>query len=111
MKSIKRNDIILLCSLLLVGIILLSIFALIFNGKGQTVVVKIDGTEYRRLPLNKNAELLIESEFGENLLIIENGTAYVKSASCPQQICVKHGKLSELSPIACKHNHVSITLE
>lgn len=111
MKIIKRNDIILLCSLIAVGILLLSVLALIFLGKGQDVVVRVDGKEYARLPLDENAELQIQSEYGENLLIIKDSKAFIKSASCPKQICVDHGELSELSPIVCKHNHVSITLE
>lgn len=111
MKAIKRNDIILLSSLILVGIILFSILALIFLGKGETVVVRVDGEEYARLPLDKNTELLIKSEQGENLLVIKDSKAFVQSASCPKQVCVKKGELSELSPIVCKHNRVSITLE
>lgn len=111
MKVIKRNDIILLCSLLLLGAILVSILAVVFLGKGQEVVIRVDGEEYARLPLDTDAELLIKSGQGENLLIIENGKAYVKSASCPKQICVQSGELSEISPIVCKHNRVSITLE
>ena len=111
MKSIKRNDIILLCSLLIVGAVLLSILAFIFFGKGEQVIVRVDGKEYARLPLSKDTELLIESERGENLLVIKDGKAYVKSASCPKQVCVNSGELTELLPIVCKHNHVSITLE
>lgn len=111
MKNIKRNDIILLCCLIIAGAILFSLFAIFFLGKGETVVIRIDGEEYARLPLNEDNELLIKSEYGENLLIIKDSNAFIKSASCPKQICVATGKLSELTPIICKHNRVSITLE
>ena len=111
MKAIKKNDLILLCAIILLGIILLSVLAFIFLGKGEEVVVRVDGEVYARLPLNKNTELLIESDHGENLLIIKDSKAYVESATCPRQICVQSGELSEISPIVCKHNHVSITLE
>ena len=111
MKAIKKNDLILLCAIILLGIILLSFLAFIFLGKGEEVVVRVDGEVYARLPLNKNTELLIESDHGENLLIIKDSKAYVESATCPRQICVQSGELSEISPIVCKHNHVSITLE
>ena len=111
MKSIKKSDIILLCSLILVGIISITILAFLFWGNGKTVVVRIDGEEYARLPLGEDTELLITTEQGENLLIIKDSKAFVQSASCPKQICVSTGELSELLPIICKHNHVSITLE
>lgn len=111
MKNIKKNDLILLISVILVGALLLCLFAAIFLGKGQTVVVKVNGEEYARLPLNEDTELLIEANGGTNLLVIENRKAYIKSASCPKQICVADGTLSELDPIVCNHNRVSITLE
>ena len=111
MRAIRRNDIILLCSALLLGAILIAILAFSLLGKGQTVVVRVDGEEYARLPLNADTELLIKSSQGENLLIIKDSKAYVKSATCPMQICVNSGELSEISPIICKHNCVSITLE
>lgn len=110
-KAIKKSDIILICSAILLGIIILSILAAVFLGKGETVVVKLDGNEYARLPLNEDTELLITSELGENLLVIENGEAYIKSATCPKQICVAHGKATELDPIVCKHNRVSVIIE
>ena len=111
MRIIKKNDIILLCSVLILGAIAITILAFAFLGKGETVVVRIDGEEYARLPLNEDTELLIESKHGENLLVIKDSSAFIKSASCPLQVCVSTGELSELSPIVCKHNHVSITLE
>ena len=107
----RKNDIILISVVIICGIILLSVLAVIFLGKGETVVVKIDGEEYARLPLNTDTELLIKSELGENLLVIENGEAYIKSATCPKQICVAHGKATELDPIVCKHNRVSVIIE
>ena len=111
MKIIKKWDIIILCTILAIAIILLCVFALIFLGKGQSVIVKVDGKEYARLPLDKDTQLLIKSENGENLLIIKDKHAWIESASCPKQICVNHGEVSELSPIVCNHNRVSISLE
>ena len=111
MKSVKKSDLILLGILLLIGIILLSLLALIFLGKGQTVVIKINGEEYARIPLDTDTELLIESEKGTNLLIVKDGKAWIERASCPKQICVEDGELTELDPIVCNHNLVSITLE
>ncbi|MBQ4135916.1 MAG: NusG domain II-containing protein [Clostridia bacterium] len=111
MKAIKKSDIILLICIILAGAILLCIFSAIFLKKGQTVVVKVNGEEYARLPLKKDTELLIEANGGTNLLIIRDGKAWVESASCPKQICVADGELSELDPIVCNHHSVSITLE
>ena len=111
MKVIKKWDIIILCAILAIAIVLLCVFSFLFLDKGQHIIVKADGKEYARLPINKDAQLLIESKNGTNLLIIKDGKAYIENATCPKQICVDHGELTELSPIVCKHNNVSITLE
>ena len=111
MKLLKKWDIIIFCAVILVAIVLLCIFTLAFSNEGRTVIVKVDGKEYASLPINEDTQLLIESKNGTNLLIIKGGKAYIEKASCPKQICVNHGELSELSPIVCNHNHVSITLE
>ena len=111
MKIIKKNDIILFGCFIIIGVILLSFLAFSFLGNGQTVIIRVDGNEYAKLPLNKDTQLLIKTDYGENLLIIKDSQAWIESASCPKQICVQSGQLSELTPIICKHNHVSITLE
>lgn len=111
MKIIKKWDIIIFCFVITIAIILLCVFTLVFLNNGKEVVVRVNGNEYARLPIDKNCELLIKSKNGTNTLIIKDGKAYVESASCPKQICVNHGKVSELSPIVCNYNQVSITLE
>ena len=111
MKNIKKSDFILLGIILSVSIILIITFTLLFIGKGNTVIVRVDGEEYAKLSLDKDTELLIKTEYGENLLIIKDSKAWIESASCPKQVCVNSGELTELAPIVCKHNHVSITLE
>ncbi len=111
MKLVKKWDIIILCALLAVATLLLCIFALIFSNQGKTVIVKVDGKEYARLDLSEDTQLLIETKNGTNLLVIKDNKAWIESASCPKQICVNHREVSELSPIVCNHNDVSITLE
>lgn len=46
-----------------------------------------------------------------NVLIIENGLAYMDAASCPDQICVKTGKISLLNQtIICLPNRVVVEI-
>lgn len=107
----KKSDIILLCSVIAVALILLGVFAAMLLGKGETVVVSLDGEEYARLPLNKDRELLIESERGTNLLVIKDRKAYIAEASCPDLVCVHSGNVSELKNVVCLPNRVVISLE
>lgn len=107
----RRGDLILLCSLLVISLSVFGIAAALSLGKGETVVVRVDGEEYARLPLNKDAELLIEGVGGSNLLVIKDGEAYVSEATCPDLICVHTGAADELKSVVCLPNRVSVSIE
>ena len=106
----KKVDVILLVSILLCAFAVFTVFAVNLYGKGDQVVIKIDGEEYARLPLEKDTEILIESEYGTNLLVIKNRKAYIKEASCPDLICVKSGNADELKSIVCLPNKVTVSI-
>lgn len=109
----KRKDLILLLSAIGVAVAFMAVFAAIGLHKGgDAVVISIDGQIIERLPLKKDTEYKIETpEGGYNLLVIEDGRAYVKEASCPDKICVKTGGANEISPIVCLPNKVVISIE
>ena len=107
----KKNDIILLSTLLTVAIAVFCLFSFIYLGRGEEVVVRVDGEEYARLPLNKDTEFLIESNGGSNLLVIKDGKAYIKEASCPDLVCVHTGYADELKSIVCLPNKVTVSIE
>lgn len=107
----KKNDLILLCALLASAAILLALFAFLFLGKGSEVVVRVDGKEYARLPLAKDAELVISTEYGSNTLVIKDGKAYISEASCPDLVCVHTGHADELKSIVCLPNRLTVSIE
>ena len=89
-----KNDIILAVIVIAVaatGVLLLNIF----KTEGEFAVVKIDGKETERYPLSVNTEVVIETENdGKNTLVIEDGKAFIKDATCPDKICEGHSKIS-----------------
>lgn len=107
----KKNDLILLCALLASAAILLALFAFLFLGKGSEVVVRVDGKEYARLPLAKDSELVISTEYGSNTLVIKDGKAYISEASCPDLVCVHTGHADELKSIVCLPNRLTVSIE
>ena len=107
----RKSDIILLCAILCGALLVLGICGALMLGKGNEVVVRVDGEEYARLPLEKDAELLIESEKGSNLLVIKDGRAYISEATCPDLICVRTGYADELKSIVCLPNEVTVSIE
>ena len=87
-----KNDVIFISSL----IVLLCILGLCFmfmRSEGDSVTVTVDGELLGTYSLSKNTRLEIRTgEDGEslNVLVIEDGRAYVESASCPDGICASH---------------------
>lgn len=89
----KRDGILVLVLLVLAGVSYL-VFASGTSTEGNQVVITIDGTVYGSYPLNQNKEIEIKTENGLNTVIIEEGKVYMKDADCPDQYCVKQGKIS-----------------
>ena len=108
----RRNDIILLCLILSISLASLAALYAWFWKPNEEVVVTVDGEEILRLSLDEDTECWIDGyEGGKNLLIIENGNAYIQEASCPDLVCVHTGKATHLKSIVCAPNRVVVYLE
>lgn len=96
-KSKLRNDFILVGIILTIAVIIFAIFKL--NQKdGKFVKVYIDSQEEYCYNFNDDVEVPIysgENDEFENILFIKNGKAFIKSANCPDKICVAHRKISK----------------
>ena len=105
-----RNDIILICGLIAV-VALVGAAALLLARDGDMVVVTVDGKPYGEYSLNENREVEIVNGEGYNLLIIEDGKAFVKSASCPDGICSSHRPISkDGASLICLPNKVVVEI-
>jgi hypothetical protein len=84
-----KNDMIFIAVLLAVALVA-GLALLVFKGEGDTVTVTVDGQVWGEYALD--SDLTVEIAVGENLnlLVIEDGKAYVKYASCPDGICSAH---------------------
>lgn len=111
-KKIKR-DIILITALLLMCIAAFFIINFVVKKDGITAVVKVDGDIVYTLPLDKNASVTVEGyQGGSNTVVIENGTAYMKDADCPDKLCEKTGKISKNGEtIVCLPHRVVIEIQ
>lgn len=74
-----------------------------------------DGKLVERLDLSTvtiSREIKISGEYGDNIILVENNSIKMKSAECPDKICVSHGELvSNTSPIVCLPNKIVIKFE
>lgn len=84
--------------------------------EGNTATVFVDGVKVAEYSLSKNGEYLINGyDGGTNLLVIEDGKAYIKEASCPQEVgsgaCVHQGKKHLVGEIiTCVPNRVVVEI-
>lgn len=112
-NRLRRNDIILILTLLLIASIG-AVYLFFFREEGNTVVVTIDGKSYGVYSLNENLTKDIysgEEDKDLNRLIIRDGKAYIESASCPDGICVNHKPIfRQGESIVCLPNGVVVTV-
>ena len=106
-----RNDAILVAVLLVLGGAL-ALFLYVTRQGGGYVSVQIDGVTVMELPLNEDTQIVLGDGGRTNVLVIENGTARVIEASCPDQICVNHGAVRYAGEsIVCLPHKLVVTVE
>ena len=105
-KKKIRNDVLLIVILLIAA---LSAFFIIesLREDGVSVRVTINGETVAKYSLSRDGEYVLNG--GTNILVISNGEAYVKEASCPDGLCMNQGKISLSGQrIVCLPNRVMI---
>ena len=106
-----RLDFIIIGSILLFAFIFVLIIKLT-QKEGKYVVVIFNQTEKSRYLLDEDLE--VKLYFGDdkyNILVIKDGKASIKSASCPDQICVRQRSISKVGEtITCLPNKTVIKI-
>lgn len=106
----KRNDILFIVGLfVIISVVFLA--SLLLRSEGDTAVVTVDGKLWGEYPLRDNISVMVTNGGGSNLLIIENGKAYIENASCPDGICSAHRPISHSGEsIICLPNKVVVEI-
>ena len=95
------------------GLLILAgvLFFLYFNKgeEGAGVIVRVDGVEMASYSLSDSGKY--ELNGGTNILVIEDGVAYMLEADCPDHICVSQGKVRYAGQcITCLPNKLTVTV-
>jgi hypothetical protein len=70
-----------------------------------------DNKEYETVSLKENEKVVIENEYGKNVVIIKDGQVYVETADCPDKTCVKQGKIMKTGQsIVCLPHRMTVTI-
>ncbi len=93
-KTFRRKDCILIGAVLLLTILTALAAAFFQKDAGQTVRILTDGKLYAKYSLTDDQVIMIEGQYGYNKIVIENGTAYVEDADCPDKYCMKYKPIS-----------------
>jgi len=110
-KRFGKNDVIFISFLVLFCIV---VCVAVYKGgavEGSTISVTIDGTEYGTYSLLEEQIITIEQNGALNIIEIKDGEAFMKEASCPDQLCVDQNEISfDKESIICLPNKVVITV-
>ena len=98
---------------LIAGLLLLAAALSVTLRWGQTdgtqVVVRVDGQEAARYSLDEDGRY--ELNGGTNILVIQDGAAFLTEANCPDLLCVRQGKISVSGQvITCLPNRLTVTV-
>ena len=105
-----RNDILLVGGIVVFALLLFVVFKLNLKD-GNLVKVTIDNEIKDCYNFNEDGEYTIISGKNTNVLVIKDGTAFIKSADCPDKICVHHRPISKVGEtIVCLPHKVVVEI-
>ncbi len=107
-KKLLTDLSIILALLLLAGGLYLALF--LGREAGGYAVVRVDGLETERHLLTVDGVFPLNG--GSNILVIEDGEAWLSEADCPDHLCVKQGRVHyNGQTITCLPNRLTVTIE
>jgi len=86
----RKKDFILIAVIIVTAAISTLLIAFAQKGTGRTVRITVDGVLYGEYSLSENQSVTIDEAFGHNKLVIENNSAYMADADCPDKYCMDY---------------------
>lgn len=89
-----------------------AVIIIVFNllPGGKVAVISKNGESLYKIDLSSVTESYTIDLDG-NVIFVENGYISMKSADCPDKLCIKQGKISEIGSIVCLPNKVIIEID
>ncbi|WP_092927118.1 NusG domain II-containing protein [Romboutsia hominis] len=117
MKSLKKLDIIIIVSLLILSFVPSIIFSksLSKNFNSTYVSIKVNGKFYDNIPLSSFKDektFTIESKHGTNDVLVKDNKIKIIKANCKDELCIKQGEISNVGEnIICLPNELIIEIK
>ena len=110
-RRFGKNDVIFVSFL---AIFCIAVCVWVYKGgavEGSNIMITVDGKEYGTYSLLQEQTITIGEGDTINIIEIKGGKAYMKDASCPDQLCVDQNDISyDKESIICLPNKVVITV-
>ena len=106
-----KTDILLIAAAIGMGAVMLLVFML--TGRAGTgAQVRVDGRVIASFSLSEDRTYkIIGAAGGQNLLVIENGTARIEEADCPDALCVGMGRIRRVGQsVVCLPHKVVVEI-
>ena len=112
MKVKKSYDWILISGVILIACIFFFLYQQQKQEQGVFVEVTRKGEQIKKLSLDQEGSYQIEGENqGYNEIVIQSGKVYIGHTNCPNQDCVRQGKINEVGEqIICLPHQVVIEI-
>ncbi|MDR3766045.1 MAG: NusG domain II-containing protein [Butyricicoccus sp.] len=110
--NLKKGDLVIIAIVLLLAALVFAPFALA-PSQSLTCEITQDDETIRRVRLGAGYQetITIEGDSVTNVIQIEDDCVYFASSDCPDQVCVRTGKLTRAGQIAvCLPNRVVVRL-
>ena len=110
-RRFGKNDVIFISFL---ALFCLAVCVWVYKGgavEGSNILITVDGEEYGTYSLLEEQTIMIGEGDTVNVIEIKGGKAYMKDASCPDQLCMDQNEISfDKESIICLPNKVVITV-
>ena len=108
----KKKDVFLFVLILAVSAVMALFITLRVGYTGERIVVTIDGALFGEYRLSEDRTIDVEGDFGQNRIVIQNGSAYMEAADCPDKYCMTYEPISKTNEsIICLPHRLVVQVE
>lgn len=90
----RKKDFILIAIIVVIAAVSALLILFVQREAGATVRITIDGVFYGEYSLSEEQSISIDEGLGHNRLVIEDGSAYMADADCPDKYCMDYKPVS-----------------
>ena len=89
-RMFRKKDMILIAVIIVIAAVSALLIKYVQRDTGVAIQITIDGKLYGEYNLAEDQSISIDELLGHNKLVIENGSAYMAEADCPDRYCMDY---------------------